>query len=46
LLEENKQVRTWVRSFDTLTKLLPKLQKKGLPLLQQNTQSIQAFGGK
>jgi len=46
LLEDNKQIEEWVRSFRILTKLLPKLQKKGLPLLQKNTKSILAFGGK
>ena len=44
ILEEEKMVDWWVESFERIIKLLPKLQKKGLPLFQQNTEKIKAFG--
>ncbi len=44
ILEEKKLVDRWVESFETLIKLLPKLQKKGLPLFLKNTEKIKAFG--
>tara|TARA_Y100000310_G_scaffold78020_1_gene74603 strand:- start:13509 stop:14165 length:657 start_codon:yes stop_codon:yes gene_type:complete len=44
ILEEEKLVDKWVKSYERLLKLLPKLRKKGLPLFKMNTEKIKAFG--
>ncbi len=45
ILKENKMVDSWVESFDKLTGLLPKMQKKGLTIFGKNIKAMKAFSG-
>ncbi|MFH1669133.1 MAG: hypothetical protein ABIA62_04355 [Candidatus Woesearchaeota archaeon] len=45
ILKEKKQVDDWVECFNKLTKILPKMQKKGLTIFKKNVQAMKAFGG-
>ena len=45
ILKEKKLVDDWVEGFDKLSKILPKMQKKGLTVFRKNVQAMKAFGG-
>lgn len=45
ILKERKHVDDWVECFDKLTKILPKMQKKGLTIFKKNIEAMKAFGG-
>lgn len=45
ILKEKKHVDDWVESFEKLSALLPKMQKKGLTIFSKNVQAMKAFGG-
>jgi len=45
LLKENKKVYDWIEIFEKISKLLPKMQKKELNILEKNIQAIKTLGG-
>ncbi|MFC1774949.1 hypothetical protein ACFLZN_01390 [Nanoarchaeota archaeon] len=45
VLKEKRQVDDWVELFEQISKLLPKMQKKELPIFQKNIEAMKAFGG-
>lgn len=45
ILKEKKMMDSWVESFDKLTSLLPKMQKKGLTIFGKNIKAMKAFTG-
>jgi len=45
ILKERKHVDDWVESFERLTELIPKMQKKDLTIFKKNVMAMKAFGG-
>ena len=43
--KEKKLVDEWVEVFESLSNILPKMQKKGLTIFKKNIQAMKAFGG-
>lgn len=45
ILRDKKKVDDWVEVFETLTKILSKMQKKGLTVFKKNIQAMKTLGG-